>query len=288
MDVALLKTFLEVARTRHFGKAAEALYVTQSAVSARIKLLESNLGVELFTRRRNDIQLTPAGNRLRKHAETIVRGWERARLDVASDSEFGGALAVGCQRDLWNILVLRWVADMRRRTPEAVLNVDILAPDVLVQRLVSGVLDLAFLFEPPQISDLDIRSVAEIPLILVADRPDLDLSEALGQDYLMVDWGGAFAQSFAEHFPDMPLPRIRLGSGSLALDLLLATGGAAFLAEEMVRHQLEEGRLFRVKEAPVITRQAFVVFRPGEGSRRGLLETALKMLVPAAGPDGQS
>lgn len=282
MDVALLKTFLEVARTRHFGKAAEALYVTQSAVSARIKLLESNLGVELFTRRRNDIQLTPAGNRLRKHAETIVRGWERARHDVASDSEFGGALAVGCQRDLWNILLLRWVIDMRRHTPEAVLNIDIQAPDVLVQRLVSGVLDLAFLFEPPQISDLEIRSVAEIPLILVTDRPDLDLTRAVGQDYLTVDWGGAFAQSFAENFPDMPLPRIRLGSGALALDLLLAMGGAAYLAEPMVRRHLEEERLFSVKDAPVITRHAFAVSRPGEGKRRGLMETALKMLQPGA------
>ena len=53
VDTELLKTFLEVSRTRHFGRAAEALYLTQSAVSFRIRQLENQLGVNLFTRHRN-------------------------------------------------------------------------------------------------------------------------------------------------------------------------------------------------------------------------------------------
>lgn len=57
MDTELLKTFLEVSRTRHFGRAAEALYLTQSAVSFRIRQLENQLGVNLFTRHRNNIRL---------------------------------------------------------------------------------------------------------------------------------------------------------------------------------------------------------------------------------------
>ncbi|WP_351060278.1 LysR family transcriptional regulator, partial [Psychrobacter sp. TB20-MNA-CIBAN-0197] len=53
MDIDLLKTFVEVVRTRHFGKAAENLYITQSAVSFRIRQLEQGLGVNLFIRQRN-------------------------------------------------------------------------------------------------------------------------------------------------------------------------------------------------------------------------------------------
>lgn len=48
MDTELLKTFLEVSRTRHFGRAAESLYLTQSAVSFRIRQLENQLGCEPF------------------------------------------------------------------------------------------------------------------------------------------------------------------------------------------------------------------------------------------------
>ncbi len=105
MDIVLLQTFLEIARTRHFGKAAEHLCVTQSAVSARIKLLESTLGVSLFSRRRNDIQLTPAGHGMARYAETIVRSWTRARQELALNGGLRHSLAVGCQLDLWPICV---------------------------------------------------------------------------------------------------------------------------------------------------------------------------------------
>lgn len=72
MDTELLKTFLEVSRTRHFGRAAEALYLTQSAVSFRIRQLENQLGVNLFTRHRNNIRLTSAGDKLLPYAETLM------------------------------------------------------------------------------------------------------------------------------------------------------------------------------------------------------------------------
>jgi len=57
MDTDLLKTFLEVSKTRHFGKAADNLFVTQAAVSARIKTLEKMLGASLLVRSRNNIHL---------------------------------------------------------------------------------------------------------------------------------------------------------------------------------------------------------------------------------------
>ena len=69
----------EVSRTRHFGRAAEALYLTQSAVSFRIRQLENQL-VNLFTRHRNNIRLTTAGEKLLPYAETLMNtGRLRAR-----------------------------------------------------------------------------------------------------------------------------------------------------------------------------------------------------------------
>ena len=64
IDIVLLRTFLELNRTRHFGKAAENLYITQSTMSARIRQLEDILGAVLFIRQRNNIHLTPAGQKL--------------------------------------------------------------------------------------------------------------------------------------------------------------------------------------------------------------------------------
>jgi DNA-binding transcriptional LysR family regulator len=56
----------------HFRIASENLFITQSAVSARIKLLENDLGVLLFDRSQKHLKLTPEGNRLIKHANELI------------------------------------------------------------------------------------------------------------------------------------------------------------------------------------------------------------------------
>lgn len=86
MDTELLKTFLEVQKTRHFGKAAENLYVTQSAVSFRIRQLEQSLGVALFTRFRNNIQLTNAGELLLPHAHAVIQAMIAAKQQLLLQS----------------------------------------------------------------------------------------------------------------------------------------------------------------------------------------------------------
>ncbi len=86
MDTELLKTFLEVQKTRHFGKAAENLYLTQSAVSFRIRQLEQSLGVALFTRFRNNIQLTSAGELLLPHARAVIQAMIAAKQQLLLQS----------------------------------------------------------------------------------------------------------------------------------------------------------------------------------------------------------
>ncbi len=87
MDTELLKTFLEVQKTRHFGKAADNLYLTQSAVSFRIRQLEQGLGTSLFYRSRNNIQLTAAGEALLPHAIAVIQALSNARLQIQQQTQ---------------------------------------------------------------------------------------------------------------------------------------------------------------------------------------------------------
>jgi len=281
MDIDLLKTFLEVYRTRHFGRTAENLYLTQSAVSARIRLLEETLGAPLFTRTRNDIQLTPAGTRLLKYAESILNAWNRARQDAALGDEETVSLAIGASYSLWDILLQDWTHTLHRELPRVALQAEAHGPEVLVRRLHDRALDVAFMFEPPQMAELEAREVALIKLIMVADRPQLAAREAVGRGYIMADWGTSFAIAHARHFPDMPPPAVRMGLGRMALAFLLGNGGATYLAEQMVSEYLSSGRLYRVEDAPVIDRQVYAVY-PLASERRPLLEQVLGFL--AAGP----
>ncbi len=108
MDTELLKTFLEVSRTRHFGRAAESLYLTQSAVSFRIRQLENQLGANLFTRHRNNIRLTPAGERLLPYAESLMNTWQLAKKEVVRSLQHT-ELSIGATASLWEAYLTPWL-----------------------------------------------------------------------------------------------------------------------------------------------------------------------------------
>ena len=280
MDTDLLKTFLEVYRTRHFGRTAENLYLTQSAVSARVRLLEETLGAPLFTRTRNDIQLTPAGTRLLKHAEAILNAWNRARQDAALGESDKVSLAIGGAFSLWDILLQEWTHVLYQQIPGIALQAEAHGGDVLIRKLLDGALDIAFMFEPPQMAELQVREVANIRLTMVASEPGLTARKAIARGYIMTDWGTAFAIAHARHFPDMPPPAIRMELGRMSLAFLLSCGGATYLAEHMVSDYLQTSRLHRVEDAPVIDRLVYAVY-PLASERQTVLDRALSFLMPA-------
>lgn len=274
MDIDLLKTFLEVNRTRHFGRAAENLYLTQSAVSARIRQLEEILGVDLFMRTRNNIQLTSAGQRLLKSAESILNAWNRARQDTALAEDRRRSLAIGGVFSLWDILLQRWLHALYRGLPDVAFQAEAHSQEVLVRKLMDGALDIGFMFEPPQIAELLTTEASAIKLAMVSSRPGLNAEQAIRDNYILVDWGMAFASSHARRFPDIPPPAVRFGLGRMALAFILDCGGSAYLPEQMVGGHIKNGSLHRVADAPVIDRSAFAVY-PSGSAQRGLVEKAL-------------
>ncbi len=275
MDLELLRTFLEVCRTRHFGRAAEELHLTQAAVSARVKLLEGHLGVQLFERHRRDIQLTPEGNRLVRHAENLIAEWRKARQDVASGDAATQQLAVGGVFSLWDILLQDWLHQLYCENPDLALIAEAYGSEVLRRRVLDGIHDVVFMFEPPQLEELMIEAVATIRLNMVSDRPGLNTEQAIACDYLMVDWGLAHALQHNRLFPEAYVHRFRFGQARIALNFLRSFGGAAYLPERLVASDLAEGKLFAVEGAPVIEHTAFAVYGR-YSARRELIEHSLE------------
>lgn len=277
MDIELLRTFLEVNRTRHFGQAAEALNVTQAAVSARIKQLETLLGVSLFDRNRREVKLTPEGHRLRRHAERMLADWRKARQEVTA----GGAkhqLSVSSSPRLWDILLQKWLIELRRNEPELAITTYSLGPDAVIRQLLDGVIDLAFLLDPPQLDTLQVREITPLRLTLVSTTPSLNVDEAVSGGFIMVDWGLAHALELQRAFPDMPEPHTRLGTARLTLEYLKSLGGSAYLPMSMVSSLLKRRRLFVVPGAPRFERTAFAVF-PARSDRQMVIDQVLAYLA---------
>ena len=280
VDIELLRTFLEVNRTRHFSQAADALNVTQAAVSARIKHLEALLDVSLFDRSTREVKLTPEGHRLRRHAERMLADWRKARQEVTA----GGArhqLSVSSSPRLWDILLQKWLIDLRRREPELAITTYSLGPDAVIRQLLDGAVDLAFLLDPPQLDILQVSEVAALRLTLVSSTPSRTSEQAVSEGFIMVDWGLAHALELQRAFPDMPEPHTRLATARLALEYLLALGGSAYLPKNMVTSLLRRGRLFNVPDTPRFERTAFAIY-PVRTDRQTSIEQVLATFAPSA------
>src|SRR4030095_4534788 len=122
MDIELARTFLEIVATGSFIRAAERLNVGQTTVSARIKLLEQQLGRPLFVRNKSGASLTPAGEQFLRYAPTFVQLWQRARYQVAVPEGHRAVLTVGSEVSLWQPLLLDWVQWLRSSMRDVVLR----------------------------------------------------------------------------------------------------------------------------------------------------------------------
>lgn len=276
MDLELLRTFLELNRTRHFGRAAEALHITQAAVSSRLKSLEQLLGVTLFERTKREMRLTAEGSRLIRHAELQIAAWRVARQDV-SHAESSEQLVVGGSLRLWDVLLQRWLHDLRRARPDMAIIAESQTPEVLTRRLIDGTLDVAIMLEPAQLDIMQIREVASIELVCVSSKAGVSIEQALLSGYVFVDWGLAFGLEHRRAFPDAPESMTRVSHAKMALEYLTTIGGSAYLPLRMVQKDIEFGLVHLVEDAPRFRRQAYATFAV-RSARLELIEESLKLI----------
>lgn len=257
MDINLARTFLEVAASGSFILAAERMHLTQTAVSARIRTLEQQLGRRLFVRNKAGARLTSAGERFLRHATTLVQIWERARQQVALPPGREDGVSVGGELSLWHPLLADWLIWMHRVCPEIALRAEVDSPARLLDGVQDGSLDLAVLYNPPQRPGLVSEVLVEEKLIMVTSAPDSKMNP---EQYVYVDWGPSFAANHQAAYPELSSPPVSISLGPLALTYLLTVGGAGYFRIGTAQPFLAAGRLHRVKNAPEFSHSAYAVY----------------------------
>jgi DNA-binding transcriptional LysR family regulator len=253
-------TFLEVADTGNFNRAARNLNVTQSTVSARIKSLEENFGHALLTRGHAGCELTAAGHQLHQYAVGIQRLWQKSHQAVTLRPGFRSVLAIGAQVSLWERLVLDWIAWMREKVPDVALRVEADYSSSQMRQLADGLLDIGVMYQPRHTPGLVVEKLLEENLVLVA-TDDREVSPGWIEDYVFVDWGDVFLTEHAEAFPQMETAAVAVGLGALGLQYILKYGGSGYFPLRVVQPLIDEGQLYRLAGAPMVRRPAYVVYR---------------------------
>lgn len=277
MDIELLKTFLEVKNTRHFGKAADNLYLTQAAVSARVKQLEDYLGVKLFIRLRNNIQLTAEGERLIPHAETMLVAWSRARQEVALELEQKHQLNIGTTAGLWHFVLQNKLSMIHEQLPDLALRAEAHNADELLRLVTERILDVVLFYEAPNVPELTAKPIGKLKLVLASTIPQVTSKDALADNYVYVDWGTAFGMFHAKRFGDAPPAVLHTNMASIAESFIKDHKGSAFLPVRLLESSTNED-LKMVEGAPGFSRDVFVVYR-SNSDRIELIDEVVPYLI---------
>lgn len=171
MDPRRLRYFVVAAEEQNFTRAAQRLSIAQPPLSAQIKQLEGDLGVELFHRTSRGVRLTEAGRLLLGEARRIF-----AQLDQTVDfvRRIGegqiGRLALGFLPSAAHSVLPGVLRGFRGRFPNVELSLQEMGPDEQVRQLRDNRIDAGFLYLPVDETGLSVRTVLREPL--VAALPD--------------------------------------------------------------------------------------------------------------------
>jgi DNA-binding transcriptional LysR family regulator len=174
MDLRQLEYFAAVARHRHFGRAAEDLYVTQSAVSQQVRRLEAELGLALLERTSRGVELTAAGADLLTRAEAILAdvAGAQAAMDEHAGSLRGGVRIAATTGDA--LALPPALAQFHRAHPSIRIALRQGSPDEVLSLVQKGSADLAVacLGDERPGPEVAAEPLAEEPLILIVAPED--------------------------------------------------------------------------------------------------------------------
>jgi DNA-binding transcriptional LysR family regulator len=258
MDINVARTFLEVVKTGSFVNAAANLNLTQTAVSARIRVLEQNLNRTVFIRNKAGARLTPAGEQFFRFATSLVQVWDRARRAAAVASGSETVVTIGAELSQWDPLMRHWLLWMRRECPDLAVSAYIDSADRLMEQVQDGSLDVAILYAAPVRTGVVAELLFEERLVLVRTPPG---DRAIGpDDHVNVDWGEEFAASYHAAFPDVGPGVVSISYGPLALDYVLEQGGSGYFRMTAVEPFLDDGTLELVPESPEFSYSSYLVY----------------------------
>ncbi|MGD8417461.1 MAG: DNA-binding transcriptional regulator OxyR [Pseudomonadales bacterium] len=171
MNLRDLKYLVAVAEHRHFGRAADACFVSQPTLSTQLKKLEEELGVTLIERTNRQVLLTPVGERVVAQAQRVLReANELTRIAEEHADPFGGEFRLGVIPTVAPYLLPKILGPIRRSLPSLKIQLTEGQTAVIVRLLREGDLDAVILALPTDEENVVERKLYTEPFYMAVSR----------------------------------------------------------------------------------------------------------------------
>jgi DNA-binding transcriptional LysR family regulator len=257
VEIDQVETFLAVVTYGGFHRAAEALRVSQPAISARIRALEDSLRVKLFSREKAHITLSPAGKALRPHAEQLLRVVALARQAVHEQQPASsGMLHIAAALSVCTYFLPDVMKDYQAANPRVMVSLRSGTSAQVLKMVLDGEADIgvARSLNHPEVETMTLR---DDPLILVGDpehanarNRQVRLEEVESWPLIFFDRGSSdwtLSQGLFRRAGLLPNVVLEVETIEAAKRMVERKLGLSFLPQIAVTHELQEGKLVAIE-----------------------------------------
>jgi len=301
MTLTELRYIVAVARERHFGRAAEACFVSQPTLSVGIRKLEEELGVALFERG-GEVRLTAVGERVVEQAQRVHEGAERV-LDIAKQGKdpLAGPLRLGVIYTVAPYLLPEVVRLLHKRAPNMPLLLQENYTHRLREMLKQGEIDAAILALPFEEPGFAIQPVYDEDFVVAVPREhawtgrkSLKAAELKKEPMVLLGTGHCFRDQVLEASPELErrgadgMRRTFEGSSLETIRQMVASGvGITVLPATSLPRKVPRDSLLAYLpfSAPVPDRRVALVYRksfPRRAAIEALRQAILEAELPGA------
>ena len=257
MEIRQLRAFVAIAESGTFTAGALRVHVTQAAISMQIRQLETEIGAKVFVRAPRHVILTEAGEQLLRRARHILREHDAALDEIAELAgaergrlRIGSASAMVLTEQLPSIL-----KELRKQHPAADISVTSGTSEVLVDQILAGEVDIAFVSLPVDVRGIKTERLSEDQLVAIASpRHKLSKQKTIsaytlaGERLILGERGGNtrrlidqfFAQAGVSLRVTMELSRQQAIKRMVEEDM-----GVGIVPLQSVKEEVEKGKLIR-------------------------------------------
>lgn len=240
MTLTELRYIVAVARERHFGRAAEASFVSQPTLSVAVKKLEEELGVQIFERGPAEVTVTPAGRRIIEQAQRALEEAEKIRgIAKSSGDPLDGTFRLGAIFTIAPYLLPQLIPVLRRRAPKMPLTLEENYTATLTERLKRGDIDAAIVALPFSEAGITVTPLYDEPFVVAlakthpwAARKSVAADELVRENLLLLGSGHCFRDQVLNACPALnrssatpgSLQKTVEGSSLETIRLMVASG----------------------------------------------------------------
>lgn len=254
MELRNIATFLKVAGTQNFSKAAEQLGYSQSAVTVQIQQLEKELNTQLFERIGKRVYLTEKGQEFVDYADQIMKVVDQALGFSGEKNHVQGKLRIGGVESVCTALLPELILQLHQMYPDVDVVIQSGTTTELIEMARTNGLDLVFTFDKKLFSPEWVcawQKTEEVIFVTTKEwgLENIEIKDLVAKPFILTERGAAYQYELEQLLAERELriePVLEIGNTETIIKLVKKGMGMSFLPEFTVKKEMKRGRLLRL------------------------------------------